>query len=279
MNDSFYRKYLKYKHKYLTLRQKIYGGNPNAQTNIANKIITIPSKLCKYIYVKPPDSEPGYMKFDGNAKIYFQTMYHINDLDLFYLNYLYPSILFLQYVKINKILFIGLGGGHMPMLIRDKFPNCWIDVVELDPAVLEAAKYLGFKQDDRLRVHIGDGNVFMEKSSGQNYDAIIIDLDCGESFRSFNFVHAKSALKPDGVLVINYPHRQENLSEKLIKVFPNVLVYPVNSQYVYLCTNSNILKTKLNQNMISDQMKKLRYWPNIITFVNNLSSKLLQTRY
>lgn len=57
-----------------------------------------------------------------------------------------------------SVLLVGLGGGGLAQFLRDFVPNVTIEVVELDPAVLEVAqKWFGFQPDDRLTVTLGDG--------------------------------------------------------------------------------------------------------------------------
>lgn len=57
-----------------------------------------------------------------------------------------------------SVLLVGLGGGGLPQFLRDFMPNVTIEVVELDPVVLEVAKqWFGFQPDDRLTVTLGDG--------------------------------------------------------------------------------------------------------------------------
>lgn len=56
------------------------------------------------------------------------------------------------------MLVVGLGGGGLPQFIRNFVPGVQVEVVELDPAVLEVAKtWFGFQTDDRLKVILGDG--------------------------------------------------------------------------------------------------------------------------
>lgn len=57
-----------------------------------------------------------------------------------------------------SVLLVGLGGGGLPQFLRDFMLNVTIEVVELDPVVLEVAKqWFGFQPDDRLTVTLGDG--------------------------------------------------------------------------------------------------------------------------
>ena len=75
----------------------------------------------------------------------------------------------------RRMLIVGLGGGAMPMFLRRNCPEAEIDVVEIDPAVVEAAKtYFGFKEDEKMRVHVGDGRKYIETAE-KKYDIIYLD--------------------------------------------------------------------------------------------------------
>lgn len=57
-----------------------------------------------------------------------------------------------------SVLMVGLGGGGLAQFLRDFVPGASVEVVELDPVVLEVAKdFFGFRADGRLTVSIGDG--------------------------------------------------------------------------------------------------------------------------
>ncbi|MEQ2208239.1 hypothetical protein XENOCAPTIV_006857 [Xenoophorus captivus] len=52
-------------------------------------------------------------------------------------------------IFIVSVLLVGLGGGGLPQFLRDFVPNATVEVVELDPVVLEVAKeWFGFRPDD-----------------------------------------------------------------------------------------------------------------------------------
>eukprot|EP00930_Biecheleria_cincta_P046529 TRINITY_DN32095_c0_g1_i1.p1 TRINITY_DN32095_c0_g1~~TRINITY_DN32095_c0_g1_i1.p1 ORF type:complete len:408 (-),score=71.70 TRINITY_DN32095_c0_g1_i1:23-1246(-) len=83
-----------------------------------------------------------------------------------------------------RFLCIGLGGGSVPTFFADALPGCSVDVVEMEPAVLSAAEEaMGFKQNSRLEVFLGDGAEFALKAASEQkpgsrrglYDAIVID--------------------------------------------------------------------------------------------------------
>jgi spermidine synthase len=111
----------------------------------------------------------------------------------------------------KRVLVIGLGGGTLPMVLRDLFPTLVIDVVEIDPAVTRVAeKFFGFKRDTNLSVHEEDGRVFVKKAirAGTKYDIVMLDAFEDEyipehlSTREF-LLEVKSIMTPDGVVAAN----------------------------------------------------------------------------
>lgn len=77
------------------------------------------------------------------------------------------------------MLVVGLGGGGLPQFIRDFVPGVRVEVVELDPAVLEVAKtWFGFQTDDRLNVVLGDGLEHISKLHSEGKICIYIYRVC-----------------------------------------------------------------------------------------------------
>lgn len=83
-----------------------------------------------------------------------------------------------------KILCIGLGGGSVPMFLAESLPNCEVDVVELEPAVIEAAsRAMGFVGNSHTHVILEDGAEFALRVALENadveavgvYDAVLVD--------------------------------------------------------------------------------------------------------
>ncbi len=111
----------------------------------------------------------------------------------------------------QRVLIIGLGGGTLPMALRQMFPDLQIDTVEIDPAVTRVAeKFFNFKRDDKLHVAEEDGRVFVKKAmkTGTRYDIVMLDAFADDyipehlSTREF-LTEVKSILTPDGVVVAN----------------------------------------------------------------------------
>ncbi|PKU76753.1 hypothetical protein MA16_Dca001359 [Dendrobium catenatum] len=67
-----------------------------------------------------------------------------------------------------RVIVVGLGAGLFPTFLHICLPFLDIEVVELDPVVLELAKdYFDFKEDVQLKVHIGDGIKFIQNANVQ----------------------------------------------------------------------------------------------------------------
>ncbi|KAF8402117.1 hypothetical protein HHK36_013069 [Tetracentron sinense] len=63
-----------------------------------------------------------------------------------------------------KTVVIGLGAGILPMFLCGCMPFLDIEVVELDPMILDVARnYFGFTEDKQLKVHIADGIQFVRE--------------------------------------------------------------------------------------------------------------------
>lgn len=111
----------------------------------------------------------------------------------------------------KRILMIGLGGGSLPMALRQMLPDAQIDTVEIDPAVAQVAeKEFFFKPDAHMKVHIGDGRAFVQQAAaaGKTYDIIFLDAFSKyyipEHLLTVEFLReVKGILKVGGVAVAN----------------------------------------------------------------------------
>ena len=114
-----------------------------------------------------------------------------------------------------RLLIVGLGGGTLPRFFHSHFPAMKIDVVEIDPGVVEVAReHCGFAEDARMRVHVEDGRDFIEASQG-GYDVIILDSFDTESIpahlATLEFLGSvRKALAPQGIAIANIWGRATN---------------------------------------------------------------------
>ncbi|MHB1038563.1 MAG: spermidine synthase [Pirellulales bacterium] len=111
----------------------------------------------------------------------------------------------------KSVLVVGLGGGALPMALHRYYPAARIDCVELDPDVAEVAKrYFGFREDERLKVYVGDGRVQVRRFARdpRKYDVVMLDAFRGGyipyhlTTREF-LEQVKAILTDRGVVVAN----------------------------------------------------------------------------
>lgn len=143
----------------------------------------------------------------------------------------------------KSVLCVGLGGGVLPKRMWHDYPDMTIDVVELDPEVVEVARrFFGLPDDPRLRVIVGEGRQYLSATTSR-YDLILVDAFFEAAIPyalvTQEFVSlAASRLAPGGVLaynVVGIPSgrgsRQVHRFVKTISsVLPAVYVFPVNLQ-------------------------------------------------
>jgi spermidine synthase len=153
------------------------------------------------------------MCFTRACRIGRQSCFLLNDPHRFALNYtrmMMAGTLFTGPAP-QRVLIIGLGGGSIPMALREVLPQAQIDVVEIDPAVTRVARrFFGFQEDPKMKVFEVDGRVYVKRAirSGTKYDVVMLDAFDHEYIpehlltREF-LTEVKSLLAPQGVLVGN----------------------------------------------------------------------------
>jgi spermidine synthase len=123
-----------------------------------------------------------------------------------YTSYLHIPMLFQK--DVDRVLFIGGGGFTTPKRYLQEYPNVTVDVVELDPEVIDVAReYFDVPETDRLNVIQGDGREFLEETD-RSYDVIVLDAYRKDRvpyhLTTVEFMRlTKSRLDADGVLMAN----------------------------------------------------------------------------
>lgn len=148
-----------------------------------------------------------------------------------YLGFAYTKVAFVGLAltrEPSRILVVGVGGGTMPRFLRKYYPNATIDAVDIDPEVVHVAReYFGFKEDDRLRAHVGDGRKFVERVR-EPYDVIFLDAfgtrNVPPHLTTVEFMRAvRKAVKPTGVVVGNIWGRGPNpLYDSMVRTYQEV---------------------------------------------------------
>lgn len=75
----------------------------------------------------------------------------------------------------KRILLIGGGVCTLPAVLLTRLPSTHIDVVELDPGLIELAEqFFDLPVSDRMRVFTTDGRTYIREHAGR-YDMILVD--------------------------------------------------------------------------------------------------------
>jgi spermidine synthase len=128
----------------------------------------------------------------------------------------------------KRVLIVGLGGGTIPSFLHKHYPKAAIDVVDIDPDVVDVArKYFEFREDATLRAHVADGRKFIEQARNR-YDLIFLDAFSAEEIpyhlATREFLQAvRRALTPDGVVLGNIWSRYSNpLYDSMVRTYQDV---------------------------------------------------------
>ena len=125
-----------------------------------------------------------------------------------YTRYFHAPLLFTDTAEVDRVLFVGGGGFTGPRIFHETYPNVTVDVVELDPKVIDAAdRYFGIPDSPRMNVYRGGGRQYLE-STNRTYDVIVLDAYRKDSvpfeLTTVEFMQlASDRLADDGVLLAN----------------------------------------------------------------------------
>lgn len=159
----------------------------------------------------------------------------------------------------RRVLVVGLGGGTLPMFLHHYYPQAEIDAVDIDPEVVHVARtFFDFRDDARLRAHVGDGRAFIEQTR-QPYDLIFLDAYGADSvpphLATEEFLRAvRRALKPGGVVVGNLWDRHYNvLYDAMVRTYQEVFadLYVLT---VRAAGNRIVLALPRRQNLSRDEL-------------------------
>nr|WP_199243411.1 fused MFS/spermidine synthase [Halopenitus persicus] len=100
---------------------------------------------------------------DPNRHVFSYTRY-------FHLPYLFAD----DPDDIDRVLFIGGGGFTGPKRFVEEY-DATVDVVEIDPEVIDVAKrYFAVEESEQLRIHNDDGRRYL-RNTNETYDLIVLD--------------------------------------------------------------------------------------------------------
>jgi spermidine synthase len=175
-----------------------------------------------------------FVRDDGTTAI--ESMMDLarpHELLIPYTRAMFSSYLFLP--RQERVLIVGLGGGSMVRFLEHHEPELRIDVVEIDPAVIDAARdYFGTHASPRAQIFEQDGFDFL-RSTTTVYDVVYMDAflkpsedtdDSGTPLRlkTRAFLRGlQERVHPDGLIVFNV----NELSDLALlrDVFPQTYVF------------------------------------------------------
>ena len=140
----------------------------------------------------------------------------------------------------RRVLFIGLGGGSAPKRFWRDFPRLQLQVVELDPDVVDVAyRWFALPRNQRLKVDTEDGRRWLARHDAR-WDVIVLDAFYADSIpfhlATVEFLElARSRLAPGGVIVTNMIGALQGDISRLLRsmtrtyrsVFSTVELHPV----------------------------------------------------
>ncbi|REJ86056.1 MAG: hypothetical protein DWQ36_15000 [Acidobacteria bacterium] len=153
-----------------------------------------------------------------------------------------------------SVLVVGLGGGSIPMYLHQVLPAAQIDVAELDPLVVQVAdEWFGLREDERLRIRVGDGREWIEQAAARaapRYDLIVLDAygerEVPPALTTLEFLRAvRGVLAPGGVVVANlWGGRSNPLYPSMLRTYGEVfgqvheLAVPARSNRIVVALDS-----------------------------------------
>jgi spermidine synthase len=193
----------------------------------AEKVLYEKPSAYNNIIVTEDDSGYRVLRFEkGGAR---QTIARPGDPT--FLGFAYTKVAFAGLAlaqEPRRIMIVGLGGGTMPMFLRHYYPNATIDVVDIDPDVVNVAReYFGFREDANLRAHVGDGRKFVE-SVREPYDVVFLDAfgtrNVPPHLTTLEFMRAvRRSVTPGGVVIGNIWGRPVNpLYDSMVRTYQEV---------------------------------------------------------
>lgn len=163
--------------------------------------------------------------------------------------------------EVRSALFIGAGAFGMPENVSRDFPEAKVDVVEIDPKVIEVGrKYFKLDEYPRVNAHAADARRFLHLSGGQKWDMIFGDAYNGRqaipghlATREF-FQLVADHLEPKGVYIMNVisavsgqkAELTSGMLATLRQVFPYVETFAVGyrrddpQNVILLCSRENL---------------------------------------
>jgi spermidine synthase len=147
------------------------------------------------------------------------------NLELEYTREMMASLLLREDSRFPRnILLIGLGAASLTKFLYRNFPLAKLTVVEIEPAVVAAARQFFKLPEDpkRLKIVIGDGAEFVI-SSDKTWNLILVDgFDADARAGALDtpafYLAARSRLGDNGIMAVNLLSRRRNFKDSLERI-------------------------------------------------------------
>jgi hypothetical protein len=110
--------------------------------------------------------------------------------------------------KPRRGLILGHGGGSLAKWLEDKWPELELDVVEMDPSVVQAAeRYFDYTPPPNHHVYVQDARTFL-RNNPTNYDVVWVDVFARHlipfhvTTKEF-FDELRKHVDPEGAIAVN----------------------------------------------------------------------------
>ena len=200
-----------------------------------------------HIRIRRQGSQRSMMFVRDNGQEVTESRVDLDRRHVLQVDYLkYFAAAFLLRPRQEHVLIVGLGGGGMIHFLRRFSPQTRIDVVEIDPDVIQLAnEYFGVRPGDGVEIIATDGLKFLAQTSNK-YDVIYLDAFLKPSedtdatgaplaLRTRQFYRqVQSALNPDGLVAFNLNLHDGVVADlrDIILSFPQTYMFPLDYEVV-----------------------------------------------
>ena len=203
-------------------------------------------------------------------KDYTQTHSVIRQGDPTYMGAKYTSLTTASFCflkNLNSILLLGLGGGEFLSYFVNYFPNASVDIVEINPVMIEIVKDFRKIKTDAKKVNFICADAFKYITDvNKMYDLIFCDIyfftpPIASKYKNF-FEHVNKHLNPGGVFVFNVIEMPRAVIEGMLSQFSNIAMLDTHvGNIIFICYQGSV-KTKEDLQKIATQLQnhhKFRY--------------------
>ncbi len=226
------------------------------------------------------ETETQYSHLDVTDSNNKRTLY-LNGMRHSQMNLDDPSELLIPYTKffhlgklftpqLENVLFVGGGGFSGPKNFLATYPDIQIDVVEIDPEVIDVArKYFTLNDNPRLQIFNDDARLFLSQTD-KKYDLIILDAYATD-YVPFHlltdeyFQILDEHLKPNGVIISNLigtlagdtSDLPRAVYKTMNKSFPAVYMFTTYGNNIGIIQNIMIVATKNSEQLDEKDLLQL----------------------